>query len=107
VSSDDALTLILWTSLFLEAKGYDIEKNILYQDNKATIPLETNGKRSLMKLTRALNICYFFIADQVEKGRLTVEYCPTGSMVADFFSKPLQGQLFRKMKRIIMGSDPT
>jgi len=42
----------------------------------------------------------------VEKGRLAVEYCPTGSMVADFFLKPLQGQLFRKMKEIIMGKTP-
>ena len=44
VAVDDASTLILWTQLFLEAQGYDIEKNILYQDNKATILLETNGK---------------------------------------------------------------
>ena len=107
VAADDASTLILWTQLFLEAQGYDIEKNILYQDNKATILLETNGKQSLTKRTRALNIRYFFIADQVEKGRLTVEYCPTGSMVANFFSKALQGQLFRNLKGIIMVSDPT
>jgi len=107
VAADDASTLILWTQLFLEAQGYDIKKNILYQDNKATILLETNGKQCSTKRTRALNICYFFISDQVEKGRLTVEYFPTGSMVADFFSKPLQGQLFRKIKGIIMGSDPT
>ena len=106
VAADDASTLIFWTQQFLEAQGYAVERNILYQDNKATILLETNGKRSSTKRTRALNIRYFFIADQVEKGRLTVEYCPTGSMVADFFSKPLQGQLFRKMKEIIMGKTP-
>ena len=62
-----------------------MERNILYQDNKATILLETNGKQSSTKRTKALNIRYFFIVDQVEKGRLAVEYCPTGSMVADFF----------------------
>jgi len=107
VAANDVSTLILWAQLFLEAQGYNIEKNILYQDNKATNLLETNGKRSSTKRTRALNIRNVFIFDQVEKGHLTVEYCPTGSMVADFFSKPLQGQLFRKMKRIIMGSDPT
>jgi len=106
VAADDASTLIFWTQQFLEAQGYAVERNILYQDNKATILLETNGKRSSTKRTRALNIRYFFIADQVEKGRLTVEYCPTGSMVANFFSKPLQGQLFRKMKEIIMGKTP-
>jgi len=78
VAADNVLTLILWMQLFLEAQGYDIDKNILYQDNKATILLEINGKRSLTKRTRVLNICYFFILDPVEQGRLAVEYCRTG-----------------------------
>ena len=32
-------------------------------------------------------------------------YCPTGKMLADFFTKPLQGQLFNFFRRIIMGWD--
>jgi hypothetical protein len=43
VAVDDAA--ILWTKLFLEAQGYDVEKNIVYQDNKSTILLETNSKK--------------------------------------------------------------
>ena len=31
-----------------------------------------------------------------------MEYCPTGDMVADFFTKPLQGSLFRKLRKIIL-----
>jgi hypothetical protein len=33
VAVDDAATMILWTKLFLEGQGYDMEKNIVYQDN--------------------------------------------------------------------------
>jgi hypothetical protein len=33
VAVDDAATMILWTKLFLEAQGYDVDKNIVYQDN--------------------------------------------------------------------------
>ena len=58
VAVDDASTLIFWTQLFLEAQGYHIEKNIIYQDNKSAILLETNGKSSSGKRTRALNIRY-------------------------------------------------
>jgi hypothetical protein len=43
--------MILWTKLFLEAQGYKIEKNILYQDNKSAILLEENGKKSSGKRT--------------------------------------------------------
>ena len=44
VGADDASTLILWTKLFLEEQSYDIEMNILYQDNKSAILLESNGR---------------------------------------------------------------
>jgi hypothetical protein len=87
----------------MEAQGCDIQNNILYQDNKSTILLETNGKRSSGKRTRAFNIRYFFITDQIEKGNVSVEYCPTLEMIADFMSKPLQGHLFVKFKKMIMG----
>jgi hypothetical protein len=56
VIADDAATIILWTKLVLEAQGYDVEKNIVYQDNKSAILLETNSKKSSGKQTRALNI---------------------------------------------------
>jgi hypothetical protein len=59
VAADNAATMILWTKLFLEAQEYNVDKNIVYQDNKSAILLETNGKKSSGKQTRALNICYF------------------------------------------------
>jgi hypothetical protein len=46
VADNDAATMILWTKLFLEAQGYHVEKNIVYQDNKSAILLETNSKKS-------------------------------------------------------------
>jgi hypothetical protein len=52
VGTDDMSVMILWTKLFMEAQGYDIEKNILYQDNKSAILLIKNGKKSSGKRTR-------------------------------------------------------
>jgi hypothetical protein len=96
VSVDNAATMILWTKLFLETQGYDVEKNIVYQDNKSAILLETNGKKSSGKQTRALNIHYCFITDQVEKGNTQIEHCGTNDMAGDFFTKPLQGEKFQR-----------
>jgi hypothetical protein len=39
----------------------------------------------------------------VKNGEVIIEYCPTGDMIADFFTKPLQGSLFRKFRNLIMG----
>ena len=103
VGVDDMATMILWTKLFMEAQGYAVKQNILYQDNKSTILLENNGKKSSSQCTRAINIRYFFITDQIEKGNVSVEYCPTKEMDADYMSKPLQGYLFEKFRKRIMG----
>ena len=103
VGVDDVIAKVLWTRLFLEEQGYEIEKNVLYQDNKSAILLEKNGKRSSGKRTRAINIRYFFVTDQIEKGLVSVEYCPTGEMIADYLTKPLQGKLFEKFRNLIMG----
>ena len=103
VGADDAATMILWTGLFMEQQGYPLEKNILYQDNKSAILLETNGQRSAGKHSRALNVQYFFLTDQVEKKNLTIDYCPTDEMWGDFMTKPLQGEKFIKFRNLIMG----
>ena len=87
-----------------EEQGYKIKKNILYQDNKSTILLENNGKLSSGKRTRAINIRYFFLTDQIKQGNVQVEYCPTKDMIGDYMTKPLQGELFYKFKKAIMGN---
>ena len=43
VGVNDAMGLVLWTCLFLETQGYQIEDKIVYQDNKSTILLVKNG----------------------------------------------------------------
>ena len=87
----------------MEQQGYPLEKNILYQDNKSAILLETNGRRSTGKRSRALNVRYFFLTNQAEKKNLTIEYCPTDNMWGDFMTKPLQGEKFIKFRNLIMG----
>ena len=88
----------------MEAQGYEIKRNILYQDNKSAILLETNGKSSSSPQTRAMNICYFFLTNQIKQGNLEVEYVPTDNMIGNFFTKPLQGKQFTKFKKLIMGN---
>jgi hypothetical protein len=103
VGVDDLMPGILWSRLFLEAQDYGVVENIVYQDNKSSILLEKNGKSSSGKRTKHINMRYFFITDRVAKGDVTLQWCPTGDMTADFFTKPLQGALFRKFRDLIMG----
>ena len=103
--ADDVMSPMLWTKLFLEAQGIDVKDNVLHQDNKSTILLAENGKSSSGKRTRALNIRFFFITDQISQGNLRVVYCPTKDMRGDYLTKPLQGALFHEHRAFIMGHD--
>ena len=42
----------------------------------------------------------------IDRKQIRVVYCPTGKMLADFFTKPLQGELYRYFRNIIMGYTP-
>ena len=68
----------------------------------SSIKLEVNGKRSSTQRTRHLNIKFLYVTDQIEQGWLTVKHCPTKEMVADIYTKPLNGELFRQLRSEIM-----
>ena len=97
---------ICWTRYFMEAQGYTINDNILFQDNKSAILLEKNGKASSSKRTKHINIRYFFITDRIQKYEVSIVWCLTGDMIADFATKPLQGAMFKKFRDMIMGVVP-
>ena len=92
----------MWAKLFLEGQGYEVKENVIMRDNQSTMKLEMNGKSSAGRRTRHLNIRFFYITDQIEKKQVSIEYCPTDQMWADYMSKPLQGKKFQQFRRAIM-----
>jgi hypothetical protein len=66
-----------------------INSNVLYQDNKSTILLEKNGKKSSGPHTRALNIRYFFLTDQVEKGNVMINVLLDGNTTLSRIKEPM------------------
>jgi len=97
---------ILWTRLFMKAQGIEVSDNILYQDNKSAILLEKNGRKSSSKHTKHIEVQYYYVADRNAKGDLTVVWCPTDKMIADFLTKPLQGRMFIQFRDVLMGAVP-
>ena len=104
-ASDDA-SHILWTSYFLQDQGADVKESRLHQDNQSVELLQKNERISSSQRTMHIEIRCFFIEDRIDKKEISVIHCPTEYMVADFFTKPLQGQLFLKFKRVLMGHAP-
>ena len=63
VGVDEMMPMILWTRHFLEAQGYSVQDNIIFQDNRSAILLSRNGKLLSTKWTKHNNIHYFFVTD--------------------------------------------
>jgi hypothetical protein len=103
----DVMPQLIWTAHFLHGQGVNIDESNLYQDNTSSILIEKNGHISSMKRTRHTNIRYFFIKDQVDSKHVKIEHCPTADMIANFFTKPLQGTPFRKLRDRIINIAPS
>ena len=65
--------------------------------------LEKNGRKSCGDKSRHIDIRYFFIKDVLRRENIDLQHCPTERMIADFYTKPLQGSLLKKMRNFIMG----
>jgi hypothetical protein len=94
VGASDYLPYPIWGKKFLEGQGYVLKENTFYKDNQSTIRFTKNGRRSCGPNSRHIDLCYFWIKDRLEIENVDVQYCPTEQMLADFFTKPLQGNLF-------------
>ena len=103
VGTSEYMPYNIWFYNFMEAQGYKVSDNILFQDNQSAMKMEINGRRSCTGNSRHVNIRHFFVKDLVDKKQVRVVYCPTGRMLADFYTKPVQGELFRFFRSIVMG----
>jgi hypothetical protein len=106
VGASDYIPRTLWAKRFLEYQGFNLKRNIFYQDNKSAMKIEKNGRQSCGEKSRHINIRYFFIKDILKQEEIELLHCPTERMIVDFYTKPLQGALFRKLRDIIMGISP-
>ena len=102
IAVNDVMPLILWTRYFLEAQGYKVHESKVFQVNQSAMLLEKNGKPSSSHQMCHISIRYFFVTDRIQSKEVTVEYCPTDEMLADMFTKPLQGPAFHHFHAVVL-----
>ncbi|MCH86443.1 copia protein, partial [Trifolium medium] len=86
-------------SLLSEMKVIDNITVVLKVDNKSAINLAKNpishGK------SKHIETRFHFLRDQVNKGKLSLEYCPTNNQQADIMTKAMKRDQFLKLRRDI------
>lgn len=102
IGLSDRLEEVVVAQQFLEGQGYDMTCPLIHQDNQSVITLVTQGGGR--PRTRHLNVRRAMVKQLVESGDVKIVYCRTVDMLADLFTKPLQGALLYGMvKRISNG----
>jgi hypothetical protein len=104
VGISDMLPQALWTRDWIISQGYEIRPLVMFQDNTSTIQLSTKGP-SNKERTRHIAIRYYWVKDRVVAGEVEVKHLGTADMIADFLSKPIQGELFRKLRKLLLNWD--
>ncbi len=92
VGVDDTIPSIILGKHFIDTQGYSVTNNIMYQENKLTILLGTNGQTSSSCNTEHIYCQYFAIKDLVDHGEMSIEHCPTDKMWADMLTEVLSGK---------------
>ena len=85
---------VLWMLNLAQELNYKIGIPILHVDNQGAIASAKNPTHH-GKL-KHIDLKYHFLRQCISSGVLTIEYCPTGSMPADIFTKALFEPLFVK-----------
>jgi len=106
VGASEYLPHIIWVQYFLHAQGIDIKNSMFYQDDESAIQMEKNGRASAGPRSKHIHIRHFWIIDRIHQDNISLQHCPTVALLADFLTKPLQGQLFRKFRDVLLGTSP-
>ncbi len=88
---------LIWIRRVIGELGF-IQKDatILYEDNIGAI--ETTKNPKFHGRMKHIDLRHHFIRDHVEKGTVSVEFCPTENQIADIFTKPLTREKFEKFR---------
>lgn len=101
VAIDDALQTIQWKKIFMCKQGYDLD-TVIKEDNQSKMLLMKNGRLSSENRTKHLDTRYFYVKDLLEQGIIQLEHCMSEDMIADFFTKSLQGKKFQVFRDLIL-----
>ena len=106
VGLSDTASQAIHTRRFLMAQGYDVGPAKIYQDNKSCIALLKRGGPGSGRL-RHIDIRYFWVAERVINGEITIEHLGTEKMFANILTRPMQGSQFKLERQGLTNWSPS
>jgi hypothetical protein len=101
VALDVVATEVVWMREVLREMGFSQAKPTeLQQDNLSCIHLARQGHAG--KFSRSIDIKYFWVSEQIERGKVNVSFVRSHEMLADGLTKPLEPTKFRQWRDLVL-----
>ena len=85
-----AATELIWWQQFFKEVGFDAEeKQVIYCDNMQTIRLLTKSDAELNTKLRHVDIHHHWLRQEVQEGKIKIDWVPTADITADGLTKAL------------------
>lgn len=104
IAASDFSGEIISLKAFLKEQGYEVKPITVWQDNMSTLTLIARGGQA-SKRSKHIDVRYFYLKDRVAIGDLLFQHKPAGQMTADILTKPLSGELFKTLRRKLLGME--
>jgi len=101
VALSDKILIAIRCYDFLTEQGVTVEVPVVYQDNTSTISLVTNGGGKYRN--KYIHVRQQVVLQMFRDGDVKIVHVRTGEMDADVCTKPLQGELGRRMVSRMLG----
>jgi hypothetical protein len=103
IALDEGVVQVMWARQFLIELGQGVTSrpSKIFQDNKSTIVLAHKGPTGQGKSKHIANK-FFYVTQCIDSRDVEVLYLPTEMMIADILTKPLSGQLFDRMRALLL-----
>ena len=104
VALQEMLIMVEKCQEFMENQGFRLKLPLILQDNTSTITLVCKGGGK--HRNKHLRAKQGWVHDRVSKGEIEIKHIGTANMLADAFTKPLQGEHFKSFVARILGRAP-
>jgi len=103
-ASSETGTELVWAKNLMEELGLTQGKIAIEQDNMSAITIMNRGSGRSGK-TKHLNKHHFWMTEHINNGDFALVWVPSGNMLADGYTKPLNTENFKTWRNRILNLD--
>jgi len=98
---------LLWLERFFTSITFNLEhKPHIGCDNLQTIGVLTKSQPQLQTKLKHIDIHHFWLRQEVQEGRITLQWTPSNSTLADGLTKPLPAQKHQEFIKLLNLKEP-